>query len=248
MSQEVDCGSSQTADWGDQMRNVRELEEQNCRTASRCHYGPHSSVSLDFGVHWCLIFRLFRVCRCGLSHQVRFGSSNSCAKGPRGGAVDERNVRSEASYVLLSRLERRIDDARWCRNCYILRLAERSDSKVTNARWKTMIEQKVSRGKLSTALRTDGFVKRMWEKYSAKKVWTRELLEVATRAVQLVTHWQDESPHQELELLRVSIDMRLDGTLIRQALKAGKAGDWWELVKKYQAQCVDECEVASVPQ
>ena len=87
--------------------------------------------------------------------------------------------------MLLSRLERRIDDARWCRNCHILRLAERSESKVTNARWKTMIEQTVSRGKLSTALRTDGFVKRTWEKHSAKRLWTRELLEEATRAVQL---------------------------------------------------------------
>ena len=128
-------------------------------------------------------------------------------------------------------------------DCYILRLAERSESKV-----KTMIEQKVSGGKLSTAWRTDGFLNRLRDKYSAKKVWTRELLEEATRAVQLGTHWQDESPHQELEMLRVGIDMRLDGTLIRQALKAGKAGEWWELVKQEQAQRVDECEVAGVPQ
>ena len=196
-------------------------------TVSRCHFGSRPSVSLDFGVHGCLFFRIFFVFP-DLPHQVRSGSSNSCAKGPRGGAVDDRNVRSEDSCVLLSRLERRIDDARWCRNCYILRLAERSEKKVTNARWKTMIEQTVFRGKLPTALRTDGFVRRPWDKYSAKRLWTREL-EEATRAVQLGTRWQDESPYkEELQLLRVSIDMRLDGTLIRQALKAGKAGDWWE--------------------
>ena len=32
-----------------------------------------------------------------------------------------------------------------CRNCYNLRLAERNESKVTNAGWKTTIEQKITR-------------------------------------------------------------------------------------------------------
>ena len=48
-----------------------------------------------------------------------------------------------------------------CRHCHNLGLAERNESKVTNARWKTMIEQKVSRGNLSAAFRADGFVERM---------------------------------------------------------------------------------------
>ena len=56
-----------------------------------------------------------------------------------------------------------------CRNCYSLRLGERSDSKVTNARWDATIEQEVSRGKLSAAC----FVNRMLEKYPAKKLWAR---------------------------------------------------------------------------
>ena len=85
VSQEVDCGSSQTADLEDQMRNVRELEEQNRKTASRCHYSPHSSVSLDFGVHGCLFFRFFRVPRCGLSHQVRLGCSTDAQRVRMGG-------------------------------------------------------------------------------------------------------------------------------------------------------------------
>ena len=59
------------------------------------------------------------------------------------------------------------------------------------------------------------------------------MLEEATKAVQLETSkWQHESPHkEELELLRVSGDTQMDGTWMRQAVKAGKAGDWAELVE-----------------
>ena len=53
--------------------------------------------------------------------------------------------------------------------------------------------------------------------------------------VLLETGTRDESPRkEELELLRVSCDLRLDGTLVRQALKAGKAVDWSELVKSHR--------------
>ena len=44
--------------------------------------------------------------------------------------------------------------------------------------------------------------------------------------------WQNESPYkEELELLRVSGDMFVDGSLMRQATKAGKADDWAHLVE-----------------
>ena len=46
-----------------------------------------------------------------------------------------------------------------CRNCENFRRTERDESKVINARWKTTIEQKVSRGRLLAAVGTDGFVK-----------------------------------------------------------------------------------------
>ena len=66
----------------------------------------------------------------------------------------------------------------------------------------------------------------------SRRRWARQLLVEATRAVQLETGTQDESPRkEELELLRESCDLRLDGTLVRQAFKAGKAIDWSELVK-----------------
>ena len=50
--------------------------------------------------------------------------------------------------------------------------------------------------------------------------------------MQIGRSWPGESPYQEeLELLRENEGMRLDGTMIRQAMKAGRAGDWSELFK-----------------
>ena len=49
----------------------------------------------------------------------------------------------------------------------------------------------------------------------------------ATTAVQLEKSWPEESAYkEELELLRVSSGMRLEGTMIPEAMKAGTAGDW----------------------
>ena len=54
-----------------------------------------------------------------------------------------------------------------CRNCNNPRLAETNGSKVTNARWKTMIEQRVSQGKLSAAFGAD--VKECGNRYEVQK-------------------------------------------------------------------------------
>ena len=56
-----------------------------------------------------------------------------------------------------------------------------------------MIVQTGSRDKLSAALGRHGIINRMLEKYASKKLWARELMEDATREVQLGTSWQDES-------------------------------------------------------
>ena len=56
-----------------------------------------------------------------------------------------------------------------------------------------------------------------------KKSWANNLLEEATNAVQLEAcgGWQHESPYKEdLELLRVSGDLRLDGTIMREVFMA----------------------------
>ena len=61
-----------------------------------------------------------------------------------------------------------------------------------------------------------------------KKRWAKHLMEEVTKAVQLETYniWQHESPYKgELEPLREGNDLRLEGSLMRQAFKAGNAGD-----------------------
>ena len=66
-----------------------------------------------------------------------------------------------------------------------------------------------------------------WLRFTIKKRWAKHLLEAA-KAVQLETDssWQNESPYEgELELLRMGSDLRLEGSLMRQAFKAGKWGD-----------------------
>ena len=56
-----------------------------------------------------------------------------------------------------------------CRNCYDLRVVERNESEVTTARRNAMTSEKSARGELSAAFGTDGFVKRMWERYAVFK-------------------------------------------------------------------------------
>ena len=56
-----------------------------------------------------------------------------------------------------------------CRNCYDHRLTESGETKVTNAVRKEMIRRKVSRGRLSAAFGSDGLMRSMCERFTAKK-------------------------------------------------------------------------------
>ena len=81
---------------------------------------------------------------------------------------------------------------------------------------------KDSRGKLSAALGTDGFINRMWGEICSQEAVGKGVDGEENEMGAAGTGWQDESPYkEELELLRVSSDMRLDGTLIRQASNVG---------------------------
>ena len=54
-------------------------------------------------------------------------------------------------------------------------------------------------------------------------------MDEAKNAVQLGKCWPEVSLYtEELQLLRVSSDMRLDSTLTRHVIEAGTAGDWLE--------------------
>ena len=69
----------------------------------------------------------------------------------------------------------------------------------------------------------------MWERFTVKKNWAKQLLEEATKEKQQDTtgSWQRESPYTEdLELLREVGDLKFDASLMRQAFTAGKLGDW----------------------
>ena len=83
-----------------------------------------------------------------------------------------------------------------CKNRYTLRLTESGETKVTNAAWQDMMEQKVSRSRVSAASGADGFLQRMWERLTTKRNLAKHLLEEATKAVQLESRssWQNESP------------------------------------------------------
>ena len=99
--------------------------------------------------------------------------------------------------------------------------------KASNAVWKYMTRQKTSRGKL-WAVGSDGSLQTMWERFTIKKGWARQLLEEAAKSVQLNIDgsWANESPYEErFELLRFGNDLHLEGSSMCEALKPGKAGD-----------------------
>ena len=96
----------------------------------------------------------------------------------------------------------------FCRNCYHCRLTERGEPNINQCSLEKMIRHETSRDRLWAA-------------------WAKQLLEEATKAVQLETHssWQNESPYkEELELLRVGNNLRFEGSSMRQASKAGMSG------------------------
>ena len=80
----------------------------------------------------------------------------------------------------------------------------------------------------------------MWEGFTVKKEVGKEFVGRGNKsgAVEESGSWKNESPYkEELELLRISSDLRLDGTLMRQAFKASKAGDW---VDKRDVACLSQ--------
>ena len=81
----------------------------------------------------------------------------------------------------------------------------------------------------------------MWERFTGETRCAKNFLEEATKVVQFEASgsWQNESPYkEELERLRASSDMRLDGTLMLHEIKAGKAGDWRDLAKMTDSKSV----------
>ena len=95
---------------------------------------------------------------------------------------------------------------------------------------------------------------RMWERFTIKKKkkrWAPQLLEEEAKVVQVETDssWQNESPFkEELELLRMGNDLRLEGSSMRQAFKAGNSGRLGGISGKSQARRMVKREIARMVQ
>ena len=92
----------------------------------------------------------------------------------------------------------------------------------------------------------------MWERFTIKRRVAQNNSEKVTRPG-TDGRWQHESLYkEELELLRHSIDLRFEGSRMRQAYNVEKSGDWAHCLEKHlgkwQAQHVDECEGERMPQ
>ena len=126
---------------------------------------------------------------------------------------------------------------------------EQREAEVNGVKWRALIEQKASRGKLWAAFGLEQLVRRMVERFAIKKAWAISVLEDAENVVRLQTdgRWQHETPYKEkIELLRHSNDLRFEGVLMRQAYNAGKSGGWANYIDKFlgkkQAERMDKCE------
>ena len=133
-----------------------------------------------------------------------------------------------------------------CKRCYNEGRLKQGDEHVAASNWKELVEQKACRGKLWAAFGTEQFVRKMWERFTLKKGWTRSVLADVENANQYGTggDWQQETSHnEEVELVWHSSDLRFEGILIRRAYDAGKSGDWeyvwkfsWEMARPANGQ------------
>ena len=84
------------------------------------------------------------------------------------------------------------------------RRVKRGEAEVAATKWRALIEQNASRGKLWAAFGVEQLLRRMWDD----------------------GRWQHETPYQEeFELLRHSTDLRIEGLQMRQAHNAVKSSD-----------------------
>ena len=90
-----------------------------------------------------------------------------------------------------------------CNKCY------NGEAEVAASKWRALIEQTASRGKLWAAFGLEQFLCGMWDRFTFKKAWARSL-------ERTYGGWQHEAPYkEELELLRHSGDLRFEGVPLR---------------------------------
>ena len=99
------------------------------------------------------------------------------------------------------------------------------EAEVAATKWRALIEQNASRGKLWAAFGVEQLLRRMWDD----------------------GRWQHETPYQEeFELVRHSTGLRIDRLQMHQAHNAVKSSDLGNFLGhipgKRQAQRMDNCE------
>ena len=97
------------------------------------------------------------------------------------------------------------------KKCYNEWRVKQDEAEVAASKWRALIEQKASRGKLWAAFGVDQFLRRMCGNVPpSKKAWSSSVLTDAENAKQFGTdgRWQHEKLYkEELELLRHSTDL-----------------------------------------
>ena len=63
-----------------------------------------------------------------------------------------------------------------CKTCYNVRRLGRSEQEVSALKWRELVEQRAFRGKLWTAVGMEQFLRRMWERFTARKARARSVL------------------------------------------------------------------------
>ena len=112
------------------------------------------------------------------------------------------------------------------------------------SKWRALIEQKASRGKLWAAFGLEQFCADCGNDALLEKACERSFLVDAENVRRLGTdgRWQHETPHKdELDIVRHSTDLRVEGVLMRQANNAEKSGDWGLFWKNSKEMASSAC-------
>ena len=97
--------------------------------------------------------------------------------------------------------------------------------------------EKAFRGKLWKAFGMEHFSRRMWELFTVQKTWAKAVFSDMAKERQQGIHgnWQTESPfNEELDMIKRSNDLCVNGFLMRRAYHAGKSGTWESYNEEFQ--------------
>ena len=113
----------------------------------------------------------------------------------------------------------------FCTKCNNLRQDERKEPVVSNKRWKIVVAEKRSRGKLSAGLDTRGFESRIWEWLRGRRGVCEKLTGGRGDGTEIGQQLDRGVAVQRRALLRESTSLHLPDIMVRRAIRAGRADD-----------------------